>query len=642
MKVTMGLNVGRRRVLLYSVLFLTLLGLIWTVRDAGLDGNKVVDRVQGVYRSRLPISNFATNETLVIFPRGFELRASRDLTNYYRKHFNPDKNREFNSVTFNGPPSPLTEAVKHIDYHNHEISMYDTTKDISSDLNKCEPDINAKFKVDIGRARKHDDSLTKVVKRLAYQLENDDAMRELGSFFKGDLTKQIEEETVDQHWYKFAGTSVWLQQYGVHFMISRMLYSPTGKKNDPVMSLIFAQIYNERWEELDDVELIIPTVNPITNEKIYASLQFPSFLPIPFYHQSSYVNKRWYGPEDARILLVKNDDGLEEPLIVFNAYHRKVNKQENINEAASKVSHEFYRSMFMGWPFRFQHGKENVDGISNAATDDKIYNKVIELRREGAERLKVQKNWTPFISVKDRVDEGPDDSIYFVYRWQNLEILKCQLTDFTHDYAKCKFEYKRNEKLLPDEPVGALRGGTEMISLNKILPSINANLHPNKEVWIGFARAHLVRCGCGKDMYRPNLAVITREDNKFKISQLSSFFSLDIDVNGWSNPDVLCHPKEPNALIPNGISNWDVSTIKLGKKYVTEDFLTLSLSVADATVHTIQIKNLLQNVLSDTSALSHNQTLGYTNDVVECSLKTSNQFCNTYGQEQLKLGKVPV
>lgn len=380
----MGLNVGRRRVLLYSVLFLTLLGLIWTVRDAGLDGNKVVDRVQGVYRSRLRISNFATNETLVIFPRGFELRASRDLTNYYRKHFNPDKNREFNSVTFNGPPSALAEAVKHIDYHNHEISMYDTTKDISSDLNNCEPDINAKFKVDIGRARKHDDSLTKVVKRLAYQLENDDAMRELGVFFKGDLKKQIEEETVDQHWYKFAGTSVWLQQYGVHFMISRMLYSPTGKKNDPVMSLIFAQIYNERWEELDDVELIIPTVNPITNEKIYASLQFPSFLPIPFYHQSSYVNKRWYGPEDARILLVKNDDGLEEPLIVFNAYHRKVNKQENINEAASKVSHEFYRSMFMGWPFRFQHGKENVDGISNAATDDKIYNKVIELRREGA------------------------------------------------------------------------------------------------------------------------------------------------------------------------------------------------------------------------------------------------------------------
>lgn len=118
MKVTMGLIFGRRGALLYSVLFLTLLGL-WTIRDAVLDGNKVVDRVYGVYRSRIPISNYAMNETLVIFPRGFELRASRDLTDYYRKHFNPDKNREFNSVTFNGPSSALTEAVKHIDYHNH-------------------------------------------------------------------------------------------------------------------------------------------------------------------------------------------------------------------------------------------------------------------------------------------------------------------------------------------------------------------------------------------------------------------------------------------------------------------------------------------------------------------------------------------
>lgn len=105
---------------------------------------------------------------------------------------------------------------------------------------------------------------------------------------------------------------------------------------------------------------------------------------------------------------------------------------------------------------------------------------------------------------------------------------------------------------------------------------------------------------------------------------------------------MLCHPKDPNALIPNGISHWDVSTIKLGKKYVTEDFVTLSLSVADATVHTIQIKNLLQNILSDTSVLSYNQKSGYTDDVVECSLKASNQFCAAYGKEQVKLGKVPI
>lgn len=637
----MGLTLGRRKLVFYSLVLLTLFGLSWIIRDVGLDGNKVVDRVQGIYQSRLPISKFAANETLVIFPRGFGLRAPRDLTAFYRQHCNPDKNREFNTVTFNGPVSPLTEELKQGEFNNHEISVFDTTKDIMGDMNKCETEINSKFNVEITKAKKHDDSLTRIVKKLVHQLEHEDSMKELKSFFKKDLQTQINQETVNKHWYKFAGTSVWLQQYGVHFMISRMLYSPSGKKNDPVMSLLFAQVYNEYWEELEDIELIVPTTDPVTNEKVHKNLIFPSFLPIPFYHQSTYVNKRWYGPEDARMLLVKNEDGIDEPLIVFNAYHRKVMRQENINEASSKVSHEFYRSMFMGWPFRFQHGKENVDGISNAATDDNIYNKVIELRRVGTQRLKVQKNWTPFISVNDRSEGGPDESIYFVYRWQNLEILKCQLTDFTYDFAQCKFEYKRNDKLLDNEPVGALRGGTEMISLNEIALASSLNLHPNKEVWIGFARAHLVRCGCGKDMYRPNLALITREDNTFKISELSSFFSLDIEVSGWSNPEVLCHPKEPNALIPNGISNWDVSTVKLGKTQVTEDYVTLSLSVADATVHTIQIKNLLQNILSSTSVLTYNQTLGYTNDVVECSLKTSNQFCSAYGQEQVKLGKVP-
>lgn len=94
--------------------------------------------------------------------------------------------------------------------------------------------------------------------------------------------------------------------------------------------------------------MVVPAIDSMTNEKIHKNLMFPSFLPIPFYHQLSYVNKRWYGPEDARILLVKIEDGIDESLIVFNAYHRKVNKQENINGAASKVSHKFYRSMFMG------------------------------------------------------------------------------------------------------------------------------------------------------------------------------------------------------------------------------------------------------------------------------------------------------
>lgn len=613
--------------------------LVWTLHRAGVDKDQVVNKVQGMYSSRLPISQFAANETMVIYPRMYGEYSPKGLTNYYRKHFNADKNREFNTVRYNGPASPLTEVIKGRDYHEHEISMYDTVKNIDGDVKKCDSDINKKFKVDITKAKHFDDSLVKVVRKLMDQLETDPALVEIKDFFKDDLKKHMQEGTVDNHWFKFAGTSVWLEQYGVHFMISRMLYSPTGKKNAPVMSLIYSQIYNENWEELEDVELIVPTRDPLTNEKIYKNMMFPSFMAMPFYHQSSYVNKRFYGPEDARMLLFKNEDGLEEPLIVFNAYHRKVSAQESLNEELSKVTHGYYRSMFMGWPFRFQHGKQNVDGIANSEFDTKVYNKVIELRREKAERLKVQKNWTPFISLKDRDATKYDTHIYFVYRWKNFEVLKCRLSDFTSDFSNCKFEYKRDENLKADEQVGPLRGGTEMISLNKILPSMNANIPENKEIWIGFARAHIIKCGCGKDMYRPNLAVITKEDNQFKVSQLSSFFSLDMEVTGWANPDIQCHPKDPNALIPNGISSWNLNPLKLGRKTEIEDYVTLSLSVADASVHTIYIKNLLKLVLAHTSLLSHNKTVGYNNDVVLCSLKSSGDFCADYGKEQEKLGK---
>lgn len=125
------------------------------------------------------------------------MRAPRYLTDYYRKHFIPDKNRGFIAVKFDGPHSALTVETNRGDYHDHDISMYDTTRKISNDMIMCNTDINANFKVEISKAKTHDDSLTKVVKKLIQQLEHDDALKELGVFFKNDLKTQIAERTVD-------------------------------------------------------------------------------------------------------------------------------------------------------------------------------------------------------------------------------------------------------------------------------------------------------------------------------------------------------------------------------------------------------------------------------------------------------------
>lgn len=636
------------------------------------------------------VSVYPATDSNIIFPRDFQYNTFEDLKSYYTHYFKPltdkkdsdtnkksndnnkDKDQQWkdkqlteaktnhkhldsqlnlfineNLFKYNGDPKALTPKIQSMDYKNHKLSMYDSINNINSDMKQCNS-LSQDLAIDISNYTQFDDNLKEMVSVLINQLETDEVFKELKPFFKKDLINHAAKNEEWKHWFKFAGTSVWLEQYGVHFMISRALYSSIGSKKSPNLSLTYAQVFDEDWNELKNVELIIPTTNPVGNhEAVYKNLKFPSFLPIPFYHDSHYQKKRFYGPEDPRLMLIKNEDGIEEPLVIFNAYHRKLDQQLSVNEREMNITFNYYRSMFMAWPFQYQVGKLNVDGLGNRETDSKLYNKVVELRRENSARLEVQKNWTPFTSTQDRANNINlhDKYIYFIYRWSNLEILKCHLTKFNNfGESICSFHYRRSPKLNANADVGPLRGGTEMISLNDLLPSSHSShSHHDQEIWIGFARAHIKGCGCGKDMYRPNLAVLIREDDQFKISQLSSFISFDIPVDGWSDPKIQCARKDPNALIPNGISSWVAKDTvgSNGKGNGIEDWLTLSLSVADASVHTVHIKNLLSSLIEHTSFMNFNKTLGYTNDIVDCSLKSSVNFCSVYGDEQKKLGKTP-
>lgn len=594
------------------------------------------------------VSQFAADEKNVIFPRDFHHKKYNELAGFYENTFGEtDPSEQVNLFKFTGNISALTGEVEATLYNQHNFSVFDSKDSIDGDINKC-GEISRSLNFGLSEYHKLEDSLSNMVRKLAQQLEHDPAVRELKPFFNDDLQKQLEEGKVQQHWFKFAGTSVWLEQYGVHLMISRALYSNKGDKRSPNLSLAYAQVFNEKWEELQDVELIIPTKSPHSFESLHHNMNFPCILPVPFYHDLKYQTKRFYGPEDPRILLVRNEDGNEEPLIIYNAYHRKLKTQESVDEKHMSVSFDYYRSMFMTWPFQQQVGKREVDGLSDPASENTVYSRTVELRREGRDRLEVQKNWTPFVSAKDRDATKADNHIYFIYRWSNLEILKCPLTGRAQfGQSNCQYEYRRDPELSEDSEVGPLRGGTEMISLHDILPQ--ALLNPEKEAWVGFARAHIKACGCGKDMYRPNLAVLTREGANFKLSSMSSFISLDIPVDGWTNPNIQCAKKDPNALIPNGISSWVARQAKVRGKdarsrslKVVDDYMTLTLSVADASVHTVHIKNLLRTLLDATSLFSYDHDLGYTNDVVDCSIKTSVEFCKSYGEEQRKLGKTLV
>lgn len=160
-------------------------------------------------------------------------------------------------------------------------------------------------------------------------------------------------------------------------MISRVIYTKTGNKVQPVISLSYVQAFDRNWTELQNVTLIVP--DDSTGK--FKTVTYPSFMPIPVYHNVKQQRGKFYGVEDPRIILVKNKQGYEEPLIVYNSFNRNSSNTNYLGEIKNLVKLDTYRSIFMAWIWRSQVGKNNVGlMIPGTATTNDIYVKVKELR----------------------------------------------------------------------------------------------------------------------------------------------------------------------------------------------------------------------------------------------------------------------
>lgn len=603
------------------------------------------DRVNSVHDKEAHVTDFKPIDKMVIFPTKF---PQVNLSIYYKEHMGdwpsgnvfrhvplPQEGTEFLT-------SPLTEDIAKSEFHKHAMKVFHGSKEEFNGLDQCSS-LKEDVEFEVSEPRHLDVSVDKIVRKLFK--EKDDYLEDLSPLFSG-VEKQFEEKTVEKHWFRFAGSSVWLEEYGVHLMISRLLYSPKGIRNAPLVSLAYAQLYNDKWEELDDTELIVPTNNPNfgeelrSTEQLFAAAKYPQVLKIPAFHDARKQDNKFYGTEDPRTILVQNSNGYQEPLVVFNAYHRKVDKEEEneSDESLITLKFGFYRSIFVAWPWQLQKGKANAEGILNDSRDDQIYNRIVEMKRKEHPRLEKQKNWAPFISHQDRQTFKHDRYIYFIYRWANLEILRCDLSSIAGSHSDCESVFKMNPKMDENEPAGDLRGGTQLVNINDLLAN-NANKHVNsetyplpekKEIWIGFARAQLKDCGCDR-IYRPNVVMITKEEDNYDISHVSSFVSMGIPVLGWDLNDqtTLC-TAGPNALIPNGISMVSFKTVKTEETVVTEDYITMAYSVADYTVETINIKGLLNKLFTMGSTPLKN-AFGSNNNNVDCAVEGSRDFCKAYG-----------
>lgn len=639
------------------------------------DNEEQVEKPKDPERPKaMRVSEIPSRERMIIFPKRFE---AADLQEYYNKHFQYLEQIKGKKHIFqylydgsiegeaNKSEELSTQVAEETEFHKHAFKVFNPYPNIKGDEKKCSV-IENSLNLEVSESKTMQVSLEKVVGNFVTQ--KNEYYQELSPFFQKAIETQLEEHTIEKFWYRLAGSSVWLEQYGVHFMVSRVLYSPRGIRNQPILSLSYVQIFNEKWEELEDVELIVPTNNPdignqlAAEKQLWASIRYPDFLPIPIFHNVNKQDNRFYGPEDPRTILVKNPKGFEEPLVVFNEFHRKSIKRtwdEERSQLTLNIKH--YRSMFMGWPWQFQRGKVNIDGIPSRNFDDHLYTRVVELKRHNIPRKKVQKNWSPFISSHDHQIYQHDKYIYFVYMWSNLEILKCDLSDISGMTSRCEFDYRLNNNLPDNEPVGQLRGGTQLINVNELvnnerhkfpqLNSILSNIPKTRDIWIGFARAHLKNCGCGQDIYRPNMVIITKDDNKYKISHITSFVSMDIPVIGWdlNKPEDACIGGQPNVLIPNGISSWSFKKNDKDKDLGAVDYLTLSFSLADYTVGIIHLRGLLNDIFNLDKKAAHSNhklfeslridSVGYNNDNVNCALQLSIQFCKEYGEAELKKAK---
>lgn len=470
---------------------------------------------------------------------------------------------------------------------------------------------------------------------------------------------------MEHRWFRFGGSSVWLPQYELHYMVSRILYTPSGIPNKSFVSFLYIQLFDKNWVEMDETTLTVPYEKKIMRSVTNADgsvtealletklgsreVTYPSFLPISFDVQMEVPSGKYYfGPEDPRILLRKNSLGFEEPLIVFNMKNKNLVK----------------RVMHLYLPFS---------------------NHLQVLKKRSEPYAYVEKNWTPFISKINA------DKINFIYSIDPLEILTCDVETATCDFLQKALKEDFNY-------VGPLRGGTQLVDLpfDNLMPDHildKYRLPKNRNIYIGWARAHLNKCGCGESMYRPNMIILIEDYNPeedrfyYKLSDVSEYVDFNAHVPPWTIPKLddngnlleLAQPKEcegRNVLIPNSIAYWEIESVvkdttlylrKFFDRIPTDeqiidshahkvvknaprdstairlsfnDYMGVTLSAADSDVSIVHIKGLLNYILNlpslfDESTLvlgiSKFQPRGYDMNN-KCAMSASRKYCVKYAE----------
>ncbi|GME94033.1 unnamed protein product [[Candida] boidinii] len=367
------------------------------------------------------------------------------------------------------------------------------------------------------------------------------------------------------HWFKFSGSSIWLKDEKVHLMVSRVAYSPTIR-NNPIISFLILQIYNPDLIEIKNKRLMYNNIlkNDLDRIKIdyrntkdeslldIISIKFPKIIEIDNLIINTELPK---GPEDPRIILKESNKDITDydPIIIFNM----------LDGTSTTKEDELNRSIFYISPLQ----KPKDSQSSPSYKPIKFYSNDIKFN-------KIEKNWTPFFD--NLSNSNSNNLIHFIYNSNPLIILDCNLQN-----GECIKSFKDDSLASISDSIEEqfqLRGGTQLISISKsilisYLKLINdnnnlikdknilnlKNLSKDFQIWVGFLKSHINNCGCGSNIYRPNLILLIKSNNIYNYQLISNSLDFGIDVLSWNLESTNCEEGLSNILTPNSIAFWQHS-----------------------------------------------------------------------------------
>lgn len=375
---------------------------------------------------------------------------------------------------------------------------------------------------------------------------------------------------VSKTWGRMAGSSVWLEKYGVYLTVSRVYFYDKGVRHWPVISFVRAQIHDASWKHLHGYKL----------EWQGETITFPRALDIPIPYE---IGGAFYGPEDPRIV-IEEDVPDAEPVVIFNM----------MEDTKTKL-----RSMHAFRPF------------SNYTT--KFY--IAHSAANSAE-----KNWSPFFipAANSALDKQyPSHYIHFLYDYHPLKVLRCHLAN-----GACSWAYQQDISVAyqdahkHNDTGGVMRGGTNFVP-------INVQNQPGLNSFIGFPRTH-TDAGCGNEaLYRPELMVLTTNGTHFWVDYSSSALDFGHALFTQAQTEDACG--SGRILLANSIAR----VVDLDGR----DETTMSFTVDDATVQIATIRGIRQLVQELPQFKSLNRqtsdiqwNLNVTHDVMICSIQSATDY----------------